>query len=126
MISQNGLYEINLDNLIPDKYSYTVEFKGGKLSKKGKFEILPFNMETRFVNSNYRQLKKLANMSGGKSFNYNEFESLIDELVKNDKFKSLKKLEKKSLSLININYLLLLFLLSLSIEWFIRKYNGLI
>jgi len=83
-------------------------------------------METRFINSNYIQLEKLANMSGGKSFNSYEFENLIDELVKNDQFKSVKKLEKKSLSLININYLLLLFLVSLSIEWFIRKYNGLI
>ena len=126
MISKNGLYEINLDNLMPDKYSYTVTFGDGKSSKKGKFEILPFNMETRFVNSNYRQLEKLANMSGGKSFNSYEFENLIDELVKNDQFKSVKKLEKKSLPLININYLLLLFLVSLSIEWFMRKYNGLI
>ena len=126
MISKNGSYEINLDNLIPDKYSYTVALDGGKLSKKGEFEILPFNMETRFVNSNYRQLEKLANMSGGKSFNYHEYQNLIDELVKNDQFKSVKKFEKKSLPLININYLLLLFLVSLSIEWFMRKYNGLI
>ena len=126
MILKNGLYEINLDNLMPGKYSYTIAFDDGKSSKKGKFEILPFNMETRFVNSNYRQLEKLANISGGKSFNSYEFENLIDELVKNDQFNSVKKLEKKSLSLININYLLLLFLVSLSIEWFIRKYNGLI
>ncbi len=65
-------------------------------------------------------------MSGGKSFNSYEFENLIDELVKNDQFKSVKKLEKKSLPLIEINYLLLLFLVSLSTEWFMRKYNGLI
>jgi len=126
MIAQNGSFEINLDNLVAGKYTYVIGFDGERLSKKGEFEILPFNMETKFMNSNYKKLEKLANISGGKSFTFNKFENLIDKLVKNNQFKSINKLEKKSLHLININYLLLLFLLSLSIEWFTRKYNGLI
>ena len=102
------------------------EIKYRKYSKAGKFEILPYNAETQFLNSNYSELKMLAKFSNGLSFTNINFDKLISKLVKNEQYKTVTNLEKKSLPLIESKYLLLLMLLSLSFEWLLRKYVGLI
>ena len=52
--------------------------------------------------------------------------SLIDTLIKDDNFKQVEISKEKIEPLIEWIYLLGLIILSLSIEWFLRKYNGLI
>jgi aminoglycoside/choline kinase family phosphotransferase len=56
----------------------------------------------------------------------NEFDNLLDELLSNPKYKSVQRINKKTVPLINYKLLLLLIVLSLALEWFIRKYKGLI
>ena len=119
-------YEVNLNNLNPGKYNYVIRSIDRKYSKAGKFEILPYNAETQFLNSNYSELKMLAKFSNGLSFTNINFDKLISKLVKNEQYKTVTNLEKKSLPLIESKYLLLLMLLSLSFEWLLRKYVGLI
>ena len=119
-------YEVNLNNLNPGEYNYVIRSIDRKYSKAGKFEILPYNAETQFLNSNYSELKMLAKFSNGLSFTNINFDKLISKLVKNEQYKTVTNLEKKSLPLIESKYLLLLMLLSLSFEWLLRKYVGLI
>ena len=49
----------------------------------------------------------------------------IKQLIKNEQYIDVVNLEKKSLPLIDSKYFMILFFISLSIEWFLRKYIGL-
>ena len=121
----NGIYQINLDNLDPGLYKYKILSNDNSISKKGEFEVLSSNIETRFFSSNYQYLKELAKTNETQCYSFNNYNKLIDHLLGNDIYNTVDKLEKKSLPLINLKCLLVILLLSLTIEWFLRKYNGL-
>ena len=122
---KNETYQVNLDDLNPGSYKYIISSSDKRYSKRGKFDVLPFNAESQFLNSNYLGLKMLAKYSNGLAFTYDNFDVLIKELVKNEQYINVVNLEKKSLPLIDSKYFLILFFISLSIEWFLRKYIGL-
>ena len=126
MLVENRSYVANLESLQPGSYSYKVRLKNKQFSKAGRFEILPFNIEAQFLNPNLAQLQQLALQTNGQLFYEDNVDNLISELLRNEQFKSIQKVEKKSVPLIHYKLLLLLLLLSLASEWFIRKYFGLI
>lgn len=126
MLIKNSTYVVNLESLQPGSYSYKVRTKNKKFLKAGRFEILPFNMENQFLNANLMQLKQLAKQTNGQLYYENTVDNLISKLLSNEQYKSIQKVEKKSVPLIHFKLLLWLLLLSLASEWFIRKYFGLI
>ena len=126
MLLDNTSYRADLSSLEPGRYDYTVRVQNNKLSKTGQFEILPFNIETQVLNANLPMLTQLAKETGGQVFLDTQVQSLIDALVQEERFKSIQKIDKKTVPLIEFKMLLLLLLLSLAMEWFLRKYFGLI
>ncbi len=126
MLLENRSYVTNLESLQPGSYSYKVRLKNKQFSKAGRFEILPFNIEAQFLNPNLTQLQQLALQTKGQLFYEDNVDNLISELLRDEQFKSIQKVEKKSVPLIQLKLLLLVLLLSLASEWFIRKYFGLI
>ena len=122
---KNETYQVNLDDLNPGSYKYIISSSDKRYSKTGKFDVLPFNAESQFLNSNYLGLKMLAKYSNGLAFTYDNFDVLIKQLIKNEQYIDVVNLEKKSLPLIDSKYFMILFFISLSIEWFLRKYIGL-
>ena len=126
MLIENRTYVANLESLQPGSYSYKVRLKNNQFSTAGRFEILPFSIEKQFLNANLTQLQQLALQTNGQLFYENTVDNLISKLLANEHYKSIQKVEKKSVPLIHFKLLLLLLLLSLASEWFIRKYFGLI
>ena len=126
MLLENTSYRADLSSLEPGRYDYTVQTNSGGLTKSGQFEISPFDIESQFLNANLPMLEQLAEETGGQVFFESQASDLIETLINNDRYKSLQKIDKKAVPLINISIILLLFLLSLSTEWFLRKYFGLI
>ena len=55
-----------------------------------------------------------------------ENELLLEKLLSDDRFHQIQKSEQKIVPLVDWKYLLVLIVLTLTFEWFIRKYNGLI
>lgn len=122
--SSNGSrYEVN--DLAPGIYSYSASTKldNKTLTSGGTFTILDQQLELLDLTANHSLLKKLSEQSGG------DFYSLANT---NDLLKQLTKLETKQAILSNEEYknvlelewILVLILLLLTIEWFTRKYNG--
>ena len=126
MVLQNNSYVTNLQGLEPGSYEYRVKVVDKRFVKSGRFEILPFNIESQFINSDFTKLHQLAKKTNGNIFFDSEIDLLINKLIEDEVFKDILKVEKKSLPLINFIYILMLIIFSLSSEWFIRKYNGLI
>lgn len=126
LVLVGDMYKVDLSDLKPGNYTYKINTKGQQFSTSGQFEILEFNVEAQFFNSDYQQLFQLATKTKGHVFLENEFDNLLDELLNNPKYKSVQRINKKTVPLINYKLLLLLIVLSLALEWFIRKYKGLI
>ncbi len=125
-ILKNNYYQVDLSSLGPSEYSFTVRAKNENISKSGNFQILEYNVEQQFLNANVTKLQQLATNSNGASYFIDNSSSIIDDLLNDNRFVSIQKSHKNTIPLVDWKYLLALITLSLSIEWFLRKYNGLI
>ncbi len=119
-------YNVDLSSLKPGNYNYKLRTTDQLISTAGQFEILDFDIESQFLNADFEQLNLLAKETGGRVFLENQYGNLIDQLLKNTNYKSIQKINKKAVPLIDYKWLMLLLILSLATEWFIRKYYGLI
>ena len=119
-------YEIDLNILDPGPYSFDIKVNNEGHNKTGVFEILEFNIEKQLVNANIDDLKQLSENTGAKLYFDSQVNQLIEDLISDNRFYSTQKITKKSVYLFNITFVLFLLFVSLFLEWFIRKYNGLI
>ncbi|WP_047245390.1 hypothetical protein [Maribacter thermophilus] len=125
MLLKNGYYEVDLTNLIPGTYNFKVHVINENLSKTGSFVISDFDLEKQFISSDYRKMALLAQNTGGKSYFTANHSNLSAELTSSDVFVPTQKSSENIVSLIDFRILLALIMSSFTIEWFIRKYNGL-
>lgn len=126
MVGVQNSYDVNLSALEPASYSFEVRVNNGTHRSFGAIEILDFNIEQQFINANVQKLKQLAANTEGTVYFDTQTDLLIAKLISDNRFSSIQKVIKKTVPLIDIKIWLLLLILSLTIEWFIRKYNGLI
>ena len=125
-ILKNNFYEVNLSGLTPSEYDFTVSANNGEVIQSGHLEILDYNVEQQFLNANVTKLQQVATNSKGTSYFIANTNSLINDLVLDSRFVTVQKSSKNIVPLIDFKYLLSLIALSLAMEWFLRKYNGLI
>ncbi len=125
-ILNNSNYEVDLSSLPASDYAFTVSVANEGLRQSGSFTILDFNVEQQFLNANVTKLQRLAANSNGKAYFIANTDSLVSQLVNDKRFATIQKSTKKVVPLIDWKYLLALIAMSLAIEWFMRKYNGLI
>ncbi|AVI52032.1 hypothetical protein C5O00_13065 [Pukyongia salina] len=126
MLLKNNFYEVDLNSLSAGDYRYTVSVRDEAVSRSGNFSILEFNVEQQFLNADVTKLQRLATNTGGMAYFSTENEQLAESLLNDDRFQAVQKSDQKIVPLIDWKYLLGLIVLLLSLEWFIRKYNGLI
>jgi hypothetical protein len=126
MIAVQNSYIVNLNALDPANYSFEVSVNNGNHRSFGTIEILDFNIEQQFIKADIQKLKQLATHTKGVAYFDTELDKLLSKLGSDNRFSSIQKFTKKIVPLIDIKIGLLLLILSLAIEWLIRKYNGLI
>ena len=120
----NNWYQAEIENLVSGNYNYKVSVIDQNIHKYGKFKIADFQIEEQFTNANHKKLLKLANKSGGKLYFKNEIAELKKLLLEDKTFFTTQKLIVKEQNLIDWKWVLLIIVLLLSIEWFVRKYFG--
>lgn len=123
---QSNSYEVNVSNLKSGNYNFSVFDENKKNIKKGSFSILPYDIEQQYVGANKKELKKLAINTKGEPFYLNQFDELKNQLIEDKNYVAIQKSKEKITALIDWKWLLAIITLSLSIEWFIRKYKGLL
>lgn len=127
MLPGTGFYTVDLNSLPAGAYTFTIRVEGKNISKSGKFEILAFDIEQQFLNADTKRLQAIAEKTEGKAFYIDSnFESIRTALITDQRFKSIEKSNEKVVSLIDWKYLLAFIALLLALEWFLRKYYGLI
>lgn len=125
-ILKQSNYQVDLSGLEAGDYVFTVQAQEENISQSGEFKILDYSVEQQFLNANVSKLQNLAVLSRGTSYFINYTDALVDQLIKDERFPTIQKSTKKVVPLIDWKFLLAFIALSLSAEWFIRKYNGLI
>jgi len=126
LLLNNGNYTVDLSGFEPGNYSFTVKHNTETVSASGSFQILEYNIEQQFLNADILKLKSVAKNTSGKTFFSNETAKLTEELLEDNRYATIQKSTKNIVPLIDWKYLLGLIAISLFIEWFLRKYNGLI
>ena len=126
MLPRTNFYSAEFENLQAGEYSFSVKEVNSGIVRAGKFSVLEFNVEQQFSSADFRKMNYLAQNNASELFMLNDQKRLIAKLLEDNRFLPVQKIHEKNVPLINWKYLLLLLVLSLSSEWFTRKYFGLI
>ena len=119
-------YNLNVGVLDVGKYTFLAKVKGSELVRKGSFDVRAIQLEQLYTVANHKLLFQLANSSDGKLFYPNQSDKIITAIKQSkNNFISVSSKEKLK-GMINIPLILLSLLVLISLEWFLRKYNGLI
>ena len=126
LLKSNTDFKVNLDGLQVGKYDFVVKELNSNSGYNGYFEILDFDIEKQFVNPDLVKLTQLANQTKGQLLFPDKIDLLIKSLIENEEYKSVQKSIIKKIPLIDWVWLLIILVLSLASEWFLRKYNGML
>ena len=126
MLLKNSSYEADLSSFTSGNYEYTVVVVGENISRSGSFSILDYDVEQQLLNADVTKLRQVATNTKGTVYFMNQTDSLVRDLVEDQRYQAIQKSKENIVSLLDWKYLLMIIILLLSIEWFMRKYNGLI
>jgi hypothetical protein len=126
MLFSEQVYRIDLSGISSGNYEFTVMSDEERIAESGTFKVIAFNIEQQFLRPNVTRLQSLATNSGGRLFDLNGLNQLTDFLNGNNTYQRIQRESRELSPLIDLYYLLGLIALTVSLEWFIRKYNGLI
>lgn len=119
-------YSLNAGVLDVGKYSFLAKVKGSDIMKRGNFDVKAIQLEQLHTVANHQLLYQLANTSGGKLFYPNQIDEVVATIKQSKNNYKRISTEEKLKGIINIPWILLSLLSLISLEWFLRKYNGLI
>lgn len=126
MLFKGNYFEADLSGLAAGTYDFKVSVVGEKLSQSGKFSILDFDVEQQLLSADYKKLEKLALATNGELLFPNQIDALLTSLNSNNRFLPTQKSNENVVSLISFKLLFAFIIGAFTLEWFIRKYNGLI
>ena len=126
LVLKGNNYQVNLNGLASEDYDFTVKASPDNISVGGRFKIIEYNVEQQFLNADVTKLQQLATNSHGEAYFVNSYTALADNLLNDKRYQAIQKSNKSVVPLIDWYYLLFIIALSLAIEWFLRKYKGLI
>jgi hypothetical protein len=121
----NGIYEANIDLMNPGLIKFKASLTNNSRNLpaiNGSMNIEPIELELVESKLNKRFLENISNITGGKYFNINETEDLIDELNSNYQNKIYQKNIDEELRLSSFELILLIIVLLFSVEWVTRKF----
>lgn len=126
LLKSHNYYKVNLSGLEAGEYDFSVKELSSNTAYSGSFEIIDFDIEKQHTNADWQKLSLLAQNTNGKTYFSDQTDDLIENLLQNEKYKPIEKQQTKKLPLIDFWTLLCLIVALFGLEWFIRKYNGLL
>ncbi len=114
-----------LSGLAPGIYSYSASstVNGQRETAQGTFSVERLALEDINLTANHQLLRNIANNSGGQYLEEEAMEGLTDMIAALNA-KPISRSDEKLQLILNNPWILILLLLLVSGEWFLRKYNG--
>lgn len=124
--SNDETYFLRVGSLPPGLYSFKAETNPGTgiLTKTGNFVVTALNLEDVNSVADHRLLDAIAYESKGNSFMKDEVSKMIDEINAREDIKPIVFSKKRYTDLVDFYPLLILIVLMMGLEWFLRKYAG--
>ncbi|WP_028375314.1 hypothetical protein [Leeuwenhoekiella sp. MAR_2009_132] len=126
MVVKGNDYQSNLTNLEAGEYSFIISELSSGIKTSGAFTLIPFNLERQNLNADFAKMQVVTTETNGYINTLDNVDELVNQLINDDRFIPIQRAVEKSVPLVNFIYLLALIISSLTAEWFLRKYNGLI
>ena len=118
-------YFLDVGRLDPGNYSLYAKVEKRNYEKYGDINVKSIQIEKISNVADHQFLYNLSNDSCGKSFSFSDLSLLEEYLNKNQNKTTLTTIEDRVKQLIDFELILLILLLLISTEWFVRKYHGL-
>ncbi|MGV6845517.1 MAG: hypothetical protein ACWA42_05255 [Lutibacter sp.] len=112
--------------LKPGKYQFKIKESSGKTIYNNSFTVNNYELEKLKYSSNFDFMQQIATNAKHQVYFPNSTKTLISDLLSNNSFKKRREVHKTKENLIDLKWLLIILTISLTIEWFVRKYNGLL
>lgn len=97
-----------------------------KIIKRGKLIVEGESLESLNLQANYSELKKISKLSFGKFYYQNQFKLFLKDISNQENFKTLTYTEYIKEQLLKNKWILFLLITLLGVEWFVRKWEGVI
>ena len=94
--------------------------------KKGSFNVKKIQLENVTDIANHQLLNKISKISGGAVFPLISLDDLVETINQSDEKQKVIHVKENLIGLISMPVILFLLFFLISLEWFLRKYNGLI
>jgi len=107
-------------------YSFVAKtiYAGNNFQSKGKFSVIPKQLEALNTVANHQLLNSLAGKSGGAVFYDNQAQAITDSITNNATIKPVMFSNFENSAFINLKWLFFVLLAFLALEWFVRKFHG--
>ncbi len=122
--AKDNFYSLNAGKFPLGKYGYkaSVTYDNSVLTKKGSFVVMPMQLESQQTRANHSVLADLSEQTGGKMYSAQECEAIVKELQENKNIVSVAHSIRSRNLFVDLPLILIIILLSISAEWFLRKY----
>ena len=119
-------YELKAGILPVGNYTFTANttWNGEKYDNSGQFSVQPIQLELFNTTADHNLLNLLSEKFGGKKYLPNQISDLGTTLANDSKLKPIIYQTSSTKSIIDFKWIALIALLLLTLEWFIRRYNG--
>jgi len=119
-------YQLSAGYFSPGIYSFEAKVETGSevLLQKGSFTITALNLEDINTIANHRLLNTISSLTGGISVYPQNIDQLADQIKNRSDVKPVTYARKRLTDLINFYPLMILIILLMGTEWFLRKYYG--
>ena len=123
---KQNMYYLPVGRFSAGEYSYEARVKYGEklFVKSGIITVKEIVSEKINTVANHQLLYQMANESGGQLVYRNQIQQLASIINSNQNITSITYSHRQLTDLVQLKWLFFFILLLLSIEWFLRKYNG--
>ncbi len=120
------MYSMQFSGLAPGRYEYSVDLiDNDEFSQNGTLLIIKNDIELMVTKSNFSKLNELSDLSDGRFYFLEDWSEMESDLM-NLKSPKIKHTQQEKTPLRELSGILYLLIGLLSIEWFLRKYNGIL
>ena len=119
-------YRLNAGFFPVGSYNFTATttFNGKKHTYYGEFSVSPVLLEAIKTTADHQLLYNLSEQTGGALYFPSQLQQLGQQIKASNTIKPILHESKETQAFINLKWLFFVILLLISVEWFIRKYNG--
>lgn len=122
----SNTYHLNAGYLSPGKYSFRAEVKSGDkvYTEGGEFAVSKLMLETTETTADYGLLYSIASSTKGVISSMPDISPLVKAIQADESVKPVSYYHTTLSELLNLKWIMVILLLLLSLEWFLRKRSG--